>query len=237
METTIVMMKYLNIDENAPKMKILKEKFDKKEIQNLPKSIFEGRIITIQTSNEADKAIEYLMKQSILGIDTETRPSFKKGTSYKVALLQVSTHDTCFLFRLNMIGVNNSIKKLLEDCSIIKVGLSLKDDLHQLSKRCDFTPGNYIDIQHIAKEIGIADRSLQKLYANLFAKKISKNQQLSNWETSTLSDAQKIYAATDAWACIKIYEEMKRLIQTKDYTIEKAEQPEHPINVTNAYSI
>ena len=127
METTIVKMKYLNIDENAPKMKILKEKFDKKEIQNLPKSIFEGRIITIQTSNEADKAIEYLMKQNILGIDTETRPSFKKGTSYKVALLQVSTHDTCFLFRLNMIGVNNSIKKLLEDCSIIKVGLSLKE--------------------------------------------------------------------------------------------------------------
>lgn len=237
METTIVKMKYLNIDENAPKMKILKEKFDKKEIQNLPKSIFEGRIITIQTSNEADKAIEYLMKQNILGIDTETRPSFKKGTSYKVALLQVSTHDTCFLFRLNMIGVNNSIKKLLEDCSIIKVGLSLKDDLHQLSKRCDFTPGNYIDIQQMAKEIGIADRSLQKLYANLFAKKISKNQQLSNWETSTLSDAQKLYAATDAWACIKIYEEMKRLIQTMDYTIEKAEQLEYPINSADRHSL
>lgn len=202
-------------------MKVLKEKFDKTEIQNLPRTIFEGRIITIQTAQEADKAVDYLMSHDILGIDTETRPSFRKGTFYKVALLQISTHDTCFLFRINMFGITPSIKKILEDCSITKVGLSLKDDLHQLSQRCDFTPGIYIDIQQTAKEIGIADRSLQKIYANLFGKKISKNQQLSNWEAQTLSEAQKSYAATDAWACIKIYEEMKRLIQTKNFIIEK----------------
>lgn len=203
-------------------MRIIKEAFDKKEIGALPVASFEGRIIVVQSETESDKAVRYLLSQQILGIDTETRPSFRKGQTHQVALLQVSTVDTCFLFRLNMIGITESIKRLLEDCSVIKVGLSLKDDMHQLSKRADFTPGMFIELQHEVKKIGIKDMSLQKIYANLFSKRISKGQQLSNWETDTLTPQQKAYAATDAWACIMIYNELNEL-KRNGYSIDKIE--------------
>lgn len=201
----------------------LKEKFDKKDITLLPKESFKGRIFVIISEKESDKAVKYLLNQKIIGIDTETRPSFRRGQHYKVALLQVSTHDTCFLFRLNRIGVTSSLKKLLEDCKVIKVGLSLKDDLRLLSEREDFTPGLFIDIQNEIKDIGIQDLSLQKIYANIFGMKIAKNQQLTNWEADALTEAQQLYAATDAWACIRIHEELKRLKETGDYTIIKTD--------------
>lgn len=204
------------------RMRIIKEAFDKKEIGALPVASFEGRIIIVQSETESDKAVRYLLSQQILGIDTETRPSFRKGQIHQVALLQVSTVDTCFLFRLNMIGITESIKRLLEDCSVIKVGLSLKDDMHQLSKRADFTPGMFIELQHEVKKIGIKDMSLQKIYANLFSKRISKGQQLSNWEADTLTPQQKAYAATDAWACIMIYNELNEL-KRNGYSIDKIE--------------
>lgn len=204
------------------RMRIIKDTFDKKEIGALPVASFEGRIIIVQSETESDKAVRYLLSQQILGIDTETRPSFRKGQTHQVALLQVSTVDTCFLFRLNMIGITESIKRLLEDCSVIKVGLSLKDDMHQLSKRADFTPGMFIELQHEVKKIGIKDMSLQKIYANLFSKRISKGQQLSNWEADTLTPQQKAYAATDAWACIMIYNELNEL-KRNGYSIDKIE--------------
>ena len=203
-------------------MRIIKEAFDKKEIGALPVASFEGRIIVVQSETESDKAVRYLLSQQILGIDTETRPSFRKGQTHQVALLQVSTVDTCFLFRLNMIGITESIKRLLEDCSVIKVGLSLKDDMHQLSKRADFTPGMFIELQNEVKKMGIKDMSLQKIYANLFSKRISKGQQLSNWEADTLTPQQKAYAATDAWACIMIYNELNEL-KRNGYSIDKIE--------------
>jgi ribonuclease D len=203
-------------------MRIIKEAFDKKEIGALPVASFEGRIIIVQSETESDKAVRYLLSQQILGIDTETRPSFRKGQTHQVALLQVSTVDTCFLFRLNMIGITESIKRLLEDCSVIKVGLSLKDDMHQLSKRADFTPGMFIELQNEVKKMGIKDMSLQKIYANLFSKRISKGQQLSNWEADTLTPQQKAYAATDAWACIMIYNELNEL-KRNGYSIDKIE--------------
>ena len=203
-------------------MKIIKEKYDKKDIQNLPKVQFNGRIITVISERDAEKAVDYLLSQSILGFDSETRPSFKKGTNHQVALLQVSTHDTCFLFRLNRIGIPDAIVRLLENKTVTKVGLSLKDDFMQLRHRRDFTPGNFIDLQHEVKELGIADMSLQKLYANLLGGKISKTQQLSNWECDSLSEAQQQYAAIDAWACVKLHEEIQRLEHSGDYRIEKS---------------
>ncbi len=205
-------------------MTIIREKFDKKTLGALPRATFNGRIVTIFTKDEADKAVDYLIGQRILGIDTETRPSFRKGHSYQVALLQVATHDICFLFRLNRIGITDSIKRLLEDQSTLKVGLSLHDDIRMLNMRRQFVPGLFADIQKEVKDIGIADLSLQKIYANLFGQKIAKAQQLSNWETDILSDSQKLYAATDAWACIRIYEELKRLEKTHDYELVKEEK-------------
>ena len=202
-------------------MKILKDKYDKKLIGALPRVQFEGRIFVILNEGDAEKAVNFLLSQKILGIDTETRPSFKKGLSHKVALLQISTEDTCFLFRLNRTGITDSIKKLLEDRSIPKIGLSLQDDLRMLNKRCCFTPGKYVEIQKEVKKLGIEDMSLQKIYANIFGLKIAKNQQLSNWEADSLTEAQQRYAATDAWACIQIYKELKRLSKNGDYILER----------------
>jgi ribonuclease D len=201
-------------------MKTIQERYEKKEIQNLPRILFEGRIIVIFSEAEANKAVEYLMTKKILGVDTETRPSFKKGQIHQVSLLQISTNDTCFLFRLNRIGLTDSLIKLLEDCNTTKVGLSLQDDWRQLNLRRNFTPGSYIELQKEVKEIGIEDMSLQKIYANLFGQKIAKNQQLSNWEADTLSPAQQSYAATDAWACLQIHEEVTRLKRDKNYILE-----------------
>lgn len=204
--------------------KVIYNKFDKKGIATLPRAVFGGRIFVITTADEAEKAVRYLLSQKILGVDTETKPSFKKGKTYEVALLQVSTHDTCFLFRLNLIGMTPAIIRLLEDVSVPKIGLSLHDDIMSLHKRVDFVPGNFIDLQKRVCELGVEDLSLQKLYANFFHEKISKNVRLSNWESDVLSESQKLYAATDAWACINIYEELLRLEETGDYRLVKTDE-------------
>ena len=203
--------------------KILYSKYDKTKIQALPRVVFEGRIVVVLTSAEAEKAVDYLLTQPILGIDTETRPSFKKGRINQVALLQVATHEVCFLFRLNLIGMASAIVRLLEDTSVPKIGLSLHDDLMMLERRGSFKRGNFIDLQDKVKEIGVEDMSLQKLFANFFGQKVTKREQLSNWEIDILKDKQKIYAATDAWTCILLYEELIRLEQTGDYELIKVE--------------
>ncbi len=200
-------------------MKILYNKVDKQEISSLPRAVFNGRIFTIHTEREAEKAVDYLLSFRLLGVDTETRPSFKKGKMNSVALLQVSTEDTCFLFRLNRIGLPQSLLRLLEDTSVLKVGLSLKDDLAMLKRRGDFCPGNFLDLQEFVRKVGIEDMSLQKIYANLFREKISKGQRLTNWEAEILTDGQKLYAATDAWACVRIYNELNELMQTRNYEL------------------
>ncbi|MBQ9231872.1 MAG: 3'-5' exonuclease domain-containing protein 2 [Prevotella sp.] len=203
--------------------KILYSKYDKTKISTLPRVVFGGRIVVVVSAAEAEKAVDYLLSQPILGVDTETRPSFKKGHVNQVALLQVSSHEVCFLFRLNLIGMTEAVKRLLEDTTVPKIGLSLHDDLMMLAKRGDFQRGYFIDLQDKVKEIGVEDMSLQKLFANFFGQRISKRDRLSNWEMDVLKDKQKIYAATDAWTCILLYEELLRLEQTGDYELIKVE--------------
>ena len=201
--------------------KILYSKYDKTKINTLPRVVFEGRIVVVLTEAEADKAVDYLLQQPILGIDTETRPSFKKGRVNQVALLQVSSLEVCFLFRLNLIGMTKAVIRLLEDKKVPKIGLSLHDDLMMLERRATFGRGYFVDLQDTVKEIGIEDMSLQKLYANFFGERISKRERLTNWEADVLNDKQIIYAATDAWTCIRLYEELLRLEQTGDYELIK----------------
>lgn len=208
----------------------LYNKFDKKKISTLPRVTFPGKIVVVLTETEAEKAVDYLLSADILGIDSETRPVFCKGKHHKVALLQVSTHDVCFLFRLNLIGMPPCIIRLLEDTTVTKVGLSLHDDFMMLHKRTDFTTGKFIDLQNIVQEFGIEDLSLQKLYANLFHERITKREQLSNWEASILSDKQKLYAATDAWACIQIYERLRALRSANNYETIKVAEPEKVVS-------
>ena len=204
--------------------KLIYNKYDKSKISTLPKAEFDGRIHVIISKEQAEKAVNFLLKQPILGLDTETRPSFSKGTFYRVALLQVATYDLCFLFRLNIIGLTPAIVRLLEDTTVTKIGLSWHDDINGLHKMGHFETGTFIDIQDHVREIGVEDLSLQKLYANLFGQQISKAQRLTNWERDVLTDKQKRYAATDAWACIQLYEELERLKQTGEYDLVKIEE-------------
>lgn len=195
-------------------MRSIKASFEKADIAALPKVLFEGRIFVILSEREADHAVDYLLRQPILGFDTETRPSFRRGQLHKVALLQVATHDTAFLFRLNRIGLCESVVRLLSDRKVLKVGLSLKDDMMQLQHRRHFQTGTFVELQQEVQQLGVQDMSLQKLYANLLGGRISKGQQLTNWEADVLTEAQQRYAATDAWACIQIHEEIQRLLQS-----------------------
>jgi ribonuclease D len=150
-------------------------------------------------------AIEELRKSTIVGIDTETKPSFTRGTHHKVSLVQISTLDHCFLFRLNKIDFPASLAEFLADENIKKIGLSLRDDLAGLNKHHKFRPANCIDIQTIIQSYGVLELGLQKIYAILFGKKISKSQRLTNWENPELTEQQQRYAATDAWASLQIY--------------------------------
>lgn len=200
-------------------MMVIKQNIKKDELQEMPKAAFPGKIIVIQSEKEAEKAIRYLSTQPIVGIDSETRPSFTKGQVHKVALLQVASEEYCFLFRLNIIGLTPELVHFLENSSIIKVGLSLHDDFTMLRKRATIKPKGCIELQDYVDIFGIADKSLQKIYANLFKEKISKSQQLSNWEIDVLTDAQKQYAATDAWACLRIYKHLSHLEKTGDYQL------------------
>ena len=204
----------------------LYNKFDKKSIPDLPRVTFQGKIVVVLNEEEANKAVEYLLSADILGIDSEARPVFKKGQHHKVALLQVSTRDICFLFRLNLIGMPPCIIRLLEDTTVLKVGLSLHDDFMMLHQRADFKKGRFIDLQDIVSQFGIEDLSLQKLYANLFHERITKRQQLSNWEAPVLTEQQKTYAATDAWTCIQIYERLQELRKTQNYETVIVPEPQ-----------
>lgn len=183
---------------------------DKKDVSTLPTVTFEGRIITIDTVEDTDKAVKALSKEAILGIDTETRPSFRKGVVHEVSLIQLSTTDTCFLIRLNRVKMPDSLILLLENKDITKVGISLHDDYQALSKRRKFKAENFLDLQKVVKEYGIEEMSLQKIYAIVFGERISKSQRLTNWENDVLTDKQKVYAATDAWACLRLYNQLKQ---------------------------
>lgn len=186
---------------------------EKSTISTLPTLVFPGRIIVIDTEADVDKAMKALAKEKIVGIDTETRPAFRKGVQHKVALLQISTSDTCFLIRLCRTGIPDSLKAFLENKNILKAGVSLHDDYQSLARRRKFKAGGFFDLQKHVGEFGIEEMSLQKIYAIIFGEKISKNQQLTNWECDILTDKQKQYAATDAWACLNIYNKLTQAKQ------------------------
>lgn len=200
----------------------IRSNISKTEIAQLPNVLFSGRIIVIHSLADVEKAVSYLKKFPVLGIDTETRPSFARGKMYEVSLMQVSTEDTCFLFRLNYIGMPDALIELLQSRQL-KVGLSLKDDIHNLHRKHCFEPHGFLDLQTYVKELGIEAQSLQKIYALLFKKKISKSQRLTNWEADVLTDRQKGYAATDAWACVHIYKYLEELKQQGNYRVVKAD--------------
>lgn len=181
----------------------------KEELSTLPAAAYEGRIVLIDTPEAAKDAAKKLSKEKYIGFDTETKPSFKRGQSHTVALLQLSSHTECYLFRLNHIGLTEEVKNILEDANIIKIGLSIHDDFHNLNKICSLTPAGFIDLQQYVKKFLIADNSLARIYAILFDHRISKGQRLTNWEAEELTPHQQCYAALDALACIRIFDHLE----------------------------
>lgn len=181
----------------------------KQQLSVLPPAQYKGSITIVDTPSEVESAVMQLRNADLIGFDTETRPSFKKGQTFEVSLLQLSAKDTCFLFRLNKIGMPDALKGILEDRDITKVGLSIHDDFRNLRKTYNFEPNGFVELQTYVTRWNILDKSLSKLYGILFGHRLSKSQRLSNWEAEQLAESQQHYAALDAMACVHIYRYLK----------------------------
>ena len=176
----------------------------------LPAVEFRGEIRIVEHERDIAAACKTLAEQPVIGFDTETRPSFRPGVTFRVSLLQLSTPTVCYLFRLNKIPLAKPILQLLEDRRILKIGADVAGDLRSLRQIRHFRDGGFVDLQGIAPEWGIGEKSLRKLSAIVLGRRVSKAQRLSNWEAATLTDKQQLYAATDAWVCTRIYEQLLR---------------------------
>ena len=191
-------------------MTMYRESIDKDELAEMPLIQFEGKINLVESKEGYLASINYLSKQSMLGFDTETKPAFKKGEYNEVALLQLATKDIAFLFRLNKMGFPNGLKSILENPQIQKIGVAIRDDIKSLQKLNNFIPGGFIELQDHVKDFGIQNFSLKKLSAIVLGYRISKSQRVTNWEAIELTEAQQIYAATDAWISHRIFESLSQ---------------------------
>ncbi|MDE6287843.1 MAG: 3'-5' exonuclease domain-containing protein 2 [Muribaculaceae bacterium] len=182
----------------------------KETVATMPMVEYDGGITVVDTPELARVALRELTRARVVGFDTETRPSFHRGRLYNVALMQLSTDDHCYLFRLNILGITDGLRRFLEDPEIIKIGLSVHDDFSVMRRLYpDLDPQGFIDLQEYVKYFHISDISLQKIYAIVFQHRISKTQRLTNWEAPQLTPAQQLYAAIDAWACLKLYRRLR----------------------------
>jgi ribonuclease D len=183
----------------------------KEDLRQLPACQFTGVIHLVDSIEKAIPACEYLLEEKALGFDTETRPSFTKGKVNQVALLQLSTFSDAFIFRVNHTGLPDKLVKILSSQNILKIGAAIHDDIRHLKKIRSFKDGGFVDLQNFVKNFGIENSGLSKMAGIVLKCRVSKSQQLSNWESETLTEGQLMYAATDAWAALKIYTELSDL--------------------------
>jgi ribonuclease D len=179
------------------------------EINNLPLRTFEGKTVVVSDPKQLPKVIKEIEKHSVVGFDTETRPSFKRGQFYQVALLQLAVPKKAYLIRVNHTGVTDEIKELFENEKVIKAGVGIRDDVKALQKLKPFEPAGFFDLSTLAKQAGLQVESVKKLTALLLGFRISKSAQTSNWEAPNFTQKQIEYAATDAWVCLELYEKLK----------------------------
>lgn len=191
------------------------DKISNEQTALLPAVEFRGEIRIVEHERDIAPACKYLMQQPVVGFDTETRPSFRAGVMYRVSLLQLSSAERCYLFRLNKIPLAKPILQLLESRQVLKIGADVAGDLRSLRQIRHFRDGGFVDLQTIAPDWGIEEKSLRKLSAIVLGKRVSKAQRLSNWEAATLTDKQRLYAATDAWVCTRIYERLQHTPKIK----------------------
>ena len=191
---------------------------------------FPGEIVVIDRQGLAFfRALEYLRRQKVLGFDTESRPNFSpQHHHYGVALLQLSGPDRAYLFRVKSLTMYKRLFKVLADERVVKVGAAVGDDIHGLQRYCDFKPKSFVDLQKIVWEYGVKDKSVKKMAAIILGVRISKTQQLSNWEAEHLSEAQKKYAATDAWVCREMY---LKLLSSEKHPLTPEQMAPNPPHV------
>ncbi|HBX90384.1 MAG TPA: 3'-5' exonuclease [Alistipes sp.] len=193
------------------------DKISNEQTALLPAIEFRGEIRIIEHERDIDDACRYLSEQPLVGFDTETRPSFRPGVTHRVSLLQLSSPERCYLFRLNKIPLAKPILRLLENRNLPKIGADVAGDLRSLRQIRHFRDGGFVDLQSIAPQWGIEEKSLRKLSAIVLGQRVSKAQRLSNWEAATLTGKQQLYAATDAWVCTRIYEKLLRTPKIKKF--------------------
>lgn len=185
------------------------DKISNEETAALPAIEFQGPIRVIDDEQAIAEACTVLHRTAVIGFDTETRPSFRAGVSYRVALLQLSTPTEAFLFRLNRIPLAKPLIDLLEDGTVKKIGAAIDGDLRALHRLRHFREKGFVDLQSIVPRWGIEEKSVRKMSAIVLGKRVSKAQRLSNWEAQSLTEKQQRYAATDAWVCIRIYDRLR----------------------------
>lgn len=189
----------------------LRERISTEEVNALPMRAYEGEIVLIDSLEQVESAVAEIEQYKVVGFDTESRPAFKKGESYPVSLLQFATPKKVYLFRINLIGMPKRVSDLLSNPNLIKLGIALHDDIKDLRQLGVDNPQGYQDIHSFIKDKGVINTGLRKLAAMILGFRISKSQQTSNWENEVLNERQQVYAATDAWVCLKIYEKLKEL--------------------------
>lgn len=187
---------------------IFQSTISNEQTAELPSAHFDGRIIIVDNEAQIEAVYRDLSSQTIIGFDTETRPSFKAGVTYKVSLLQLSTPQRCYLIRLCRTKLHPSLLKILSNPNIKKIGADVAGDIRSLHALRNFKERGFIDLQQMVAYWGVEEKSLRKMSALVLGERVSKAQRLSNWEASTLTPQQQMYAATDAWVCLKIYDRL-----------------------------
>ena len=186
-------------------------KISNEEVAALSAIHFDGEIVVVDTDEALESVCRHLAEQPVLGFETETRPSFKTGVTNKVSLLQLSTYERCYLIRLNKVKFSNKLMSILQRSDILKIGADVAGDLRSLNKLRNFTPRGFIDLQSEVGKFGIEDKSLRKMSGIVLGQRVSKAQRLSNWEAQSFTEQQMMYAATDAWVCLKIYDKLNSI--------------------------
>ncbi len=181
----------------------------KEQLLSLPSGAYKGKTVIVNTSQQLEKAVAEIYRFETVGFDTEAKPTFKKGEYNHVAMIQIATPELVYLFRVNHTGMKTPLVKLLSDPQIKKVGISVQDDFRSLQRLRNFEPKGFIDLNTIAKDIGLSNSGAKNLAGIFLGMRISKKQQLSNWEEFRLTEKQILYAATDAWICLEIYQVMQ----------------------------
>ena len=190
-------------------MKRFASEISNEDVAALPAARFDGRIVVVNDGRAMAEACRYLSKQKMLGFDTETRPSFTAGCVNRMALLQLSTYERCYLIRLcKFTRLSDRLADILADENILKIGAAVSGDITGLKRIRKFEPHGFVDLQNEVKKFGIENFSLRKMSAIVLGERVSKAQRLSNWEAKSLTEQQQMYAATDAWVCLKIYDEL-----------------------------